>query len=1036
MRSPFLLTAALLPLSLLAADPPKISYGFAEAQKTMSTMTAADGLQATLFASEPQIQNPTNIDIDPRGRVWAVEAVNYRTTMHPWMLRPEGDRVVVLADTNGDGIADQETTFWQSKELIAPLGICVLPQAKGTKVIVSAAPNVWLLTDTDGDDKADKVEKLFTVGGSWDHDHQVHAFSYGLDGRFYFNMGNAATKLMDPEGKTIVDVFGREVAAGGNPYRQGMIFRCDIDLEKGVASKVEPMAWNFRNNYKVAVDSFGALWQSDNDDDGNKGVRINYILQHGNYGYSDEMTGASWQTPRSNIESEIPKRHWHQNDPGSVPNLLQTGSGSPTGMVINEGALLGKRFENQMIHCDAGPRTVRAYPVTNDGAGYKAEIVDILTSSDNWYRPADVAIAPDGSLFVADWYDPGVGGHNMGDHEAGSVRGRLYRVAPADSKYAVKAPNFSTPEGCVEALKSPNRSTQYVAARTLEAMGDKAKAALATLAKDANSRFRARAMAIMGNIPSLSVEALRAGLADADSDVRVAAARLARTLDRYGLTDPSQMPGGILLGLLHDPSPQVRREIVLAMYGDKDVAEPWAALAKQYDGKDRWYLEALGIGATGNDDACFDAWLAAVGGETGPWNNAAGRDIIWRLRGTKTAHFLARILTEPGLPAEDAPKFLRAFDFLPAGDEKTKALVQLARLTDSKKAIAAEALQRLKGVDLAQNAELKAAVTDALKNTRGTAQFVELVRDFKLGDQRDGLYEIVLAHPDSPEGVDATKLLLDGKLPAKNLNQAETLNLIRALGNTADGRAVPLLKKAAFLPAAAESDNPLQAAGADPVLRQQAVRSLTKSSAGIEAILTAAGNGSFPEDCKPVATAALATVQLPKYKAAIAQYFPPPAGAAAQTLPPIADLVNLKGKVEHGKQIFAAPTSVCITCHKIGQVGVDFGPGLSEIGTKLGKAAIYESIIDPNAGVSMGFETTVLTMKDGSSAIGIIRSETAEEVVLAMPGGIVVKNKPSDIAKREKLPTSMMPAGLSATLSQQDLVDLVEYLASLKAPAK
>jgi putative membrane-bound dehydrogenase-like protein len=1028
MRSPFLIAAALLPLSLLAADPPQASYGFAEAQKTMSTMTAADGLQATLFASEPQIQNPTNIDIDQRGRVWAVEAVNYRTTMRNWgMLRPDGDRVVILEDTDGDGVADKESTFWQSKELVAPLGICVLPQAKGTKVIVSAAPNVWLLTDADGDDKAESAVKLFTVGGNWDHDHQVHAFSYGLDGRFYFNMGNEAKKLMDVDGKTIVDIFGREVAAGGNPYRQGMIFRCDIDLDKGVATKVEPLAWNFRNNYEVAVDSFGTLWQSDNDDDGNKGVRINYVMQHGNYGYSDEATGASWQTPRSNIEAEIPKRHWHQNDPGSVPNLLQTGSGSPTGILVNEGSLLGKRFENQMIHCDAGPRVVRAYPVTNDGAGYKAEMADILTSSDQWYRPADVAIAPDGSLFVADWYDPGVGGHNMGDHDAKTIRGRLYRVAPKDSKYAVKAPDFSTPESCATALKSPNRATQYVAARSLEAFGAKAQLALRGLAMDANPRLRARAMEVAANIPSLAVEAIKVGLTDADSDLRVAAVRLSSTLSRYGVLDTSPLENtpGLAQKLIQDASPQVRREIVLTLYAGKEIAPMWAALARQYDGQDRWYLEALGIGAAGNDDACFDAWLAAVGGETGPWNNAAGRDIIWRLRGTKTAHYLARILSEPSLKAEEAPKFLRAFDFLPAGDEKTKALVQLARLTQGKEAIAAEALQRLKGIDLAQNAELKAAVMDALKATRGTAQFVELVRDFKLTDQSAGLLEIANARPDSPEGVDAAKLLLQIKVPEGTAKPEYTLNLIRALGNTADGRAVPVLKEVAF------GENAVE-----PALRAQAVRGLVKSSTGIEVLLKQAGDGKISDDLKTVAASALASVQLPKYKAAIAQYFPNPNAATGPGLPPIADLVNLKGKADHGKQLFGAQTSTCITCHKVGQTGADFGPALSEIGTKLGKAAIYEAIIDPNAGVSMGFETTVLTMKDNSSAIGIIRSETADEVVLALPGGIVVRNKKSDIAKREKLPTSMMPSGLNQALSQQDLVDLVEYLASLKAPAK
>ena len=121
-----------------------------------------------------------------------------------------------------------------------------------------------------------------------------------------------------------------------------------------------------------------------------------------------------------------------------------------------------------------------------------------------------------------------------------------------------------------------------------------------------------------------------------------------------------------------------------------------------------------------------------------------------------------------------------------------------------------------------------------------------------------------------------------------------------------------------------------------------------------------------------------------------------------------------------------------MTCHRIGNEGVDFGPGLAEIGSKLGKEALYESIIEPNAGVSMGFETTQLTMKDGSAAIGIVRSETADELVLAMPRGIQLTYKKAGIAKREKHPYSMMPSGLQQTLTEQDLVDLVEYLSTLK----
>ena len=113
--------------------------------------------------------------------------------------------------------------------------------------------------------------------------------------------------------------------------------------------------------------------------------------------------------------------------------------------------------------------------------------------------------------------------------------------------------------------------------------------------------------------------------------------------------------------------------------------------------------------------------------------------------------------------------------------------------------------------------------------------------------------------------------------------------------------------------------------------------------------------------------------------------------------------------------------------------GADFGPGLSEIGSKLGKDVLYQSILDPNAGVSMGFETWMITLKNGQVAMGIIRSETNEQLVLALPGGVANTFDKKQIEKREKLPTTMMPVGLQAMFSQDDLVNLIEYLSSLKA---
>ena len=990
-------------------------YGLESAKANMATFKTPDGLQPSLVAAEPMIQNPTNIDIDPRGRIWAVECVNYRGYL---TMRPEGDRVVILEDTNGDGVADKDKTFFQDPRMTNPLGILVLPQAKGTKVIVSAAPNVWLLTDTDGDDVADDAKIIFKVGGVWNYDHQVHAFVFGPDGKFYFNAGNSITELFWPDGSIVKDLAGNEITGKGKPYRQGMVYRCDIDLETGKASNVETLGNNFRNNYEVAIDSFGTLWQSDNDDDGNKGVRINYVMEHGNYGFTDEMTGAGWQAPRTNLETEIPQRHWHLNDPGVVPNLLQTGAGSPTGILVNEGTGLGAQFANQLIHCDAGPRVVRAYPVENDGAGYKATMVDVLTSTDQWYRVSDLCIAPDGSLVVADWYDPGVGGHAMGDHEKGQIMGRIYRVNSTGAAAKAPAVDLSTAAGAVAALQSPNRATQYVAWTALKKLGTEAEFPLLTLWKSENPRQRARALGLLTQIKGSETKYLTAGLSDADANVRIAAIRLSLMLatTRDFDTKPLEENRELMVKLINDASPQVRRQIALSLYGAKDIAKIWTALALQHTGNDRWYLEALGIGAMNNEDACFDGWLAAVGDK---WNSPGGRDIIWRLRSAKNAEYLAKLIADKSIAEADKPRYFRAFDFLPAAPGKAKALVELAT-AGSADSIVREALTRLKG-----NAD--PTVADALKRelekARGTAKFVELVRDFGVKGQGAALVETALKLGNDPLAIEAVKLVFSEPnsheifaTAVSGPKAADLLNLLVATGNVqAIDRVAGIINGVPV-----------------PEVQKSAIRALALTQTGAEKLIALAKEQKLPVELRPVAGSALRLVQYASLKSDIDALFPAPSGLGGKPLPPIAELAKIKGDVEKGRAIFERAESSCVICHQVGNKGVNFAPALTEIGSKLPKEQLYESIINPNSGLSMGFETTQLTLKDGGVGLGIVRSETAEEVVLALPGGASNKFDKKQITKREKLTTSMMPSGLNQALSQDDLVHLVEYLFSLK----
>ena len=663
-------------LNCLAENPSGV--GPAAAAQSISRFKVADGLAVSLFASEPMVRNPTDIDVDERGRVWVTEGVNYRSSFQKWgILQPAGDRIITL-EYAPDGTV-HESVFYQDPSINTALGICVL----GNKVIVSDSPNVFVLTDTDGDGKADKRELLFTGIAGKDHDHGVHAFSFGPDGKLYFNMGNAGKHLFYPltrelalhgpidqvPSKPVVDLDGNEVNDQGHPYRMGMVFRCNLD-----GSDLETLAWNFRNNYEVAVDSFGTMWQSDNDDDGNRGVRINYLMEYGNYGYVDEMTGEGWPTAWAKAKAKGAAAdskvfyEWHQYDPGVVPNLLHTGAGSPTGIIVYEGQLLPEIFHNRIIHCDALPRVVRAYPTRPDGAGYRAETHDLLTTEDQWFRPVDVCAAPDGSLYVGDWNDAGVGGHYMADQKVETMTGRIYRLAPPGSKPTVPRLRLNTAAGCVEALKSPNLSTRYLAWTKLHELQGGAESSLRKLWKAGNAPYlRARALQLLARIPGKEKRYIDASVNDRDPDLRITGLRIARELKLDVIP--------LVQTLCHDPSAQVRRECAIALRHQKSPLAPklWAELALQHDGTDRWYLEALGIGADQQWDPFLDAWLAAAGAKC---DSAAGRDIIWRSRSKKTPGLLVKIIANSNLTAAEREHYFRSLDFI-SGPEKDAALLQL-----------------------------------------------------------------------------------------------------------------------------------------------------------------------------------------------------------------------------------------------------------------------------------------------------------------------------------------------------------------------
>jgi putative membrane-bound dehydrogenase-like protein len=973
----------------------------ATARDSISALEVAPGLAATLVAEAPTITNPTNIDVDARGRIWLLEGFNYRK-FKPKPLRAAGDRVVILEDTTGDGVSDKSTVFYQGTDIDAAMGIAVF----GNKVYVSAYTKIFVFTDTNGDDKPDKKEVLFTASGPADHDHSTHAFVFGPDGRLYFNGGNETRSVMDSAGNVIVDRAGYRVETKREPYQEGMAFRLEPD-----ATKFEVLAYNFRNPYELALDSYGTVWQTDNDDDGNRSTRLNYVMEGGNFGYRDEMTGAFWRVRRTNMEPEIPRQHWHSADPGSVPNVRINGAGSPSGVTVYEGTLLPKQYQGTILHADPGVNEVRAFATRSDGAGYSAERLPIVESSkDKMFRPVDVAVAPDGSLFVADWYDAGVGGHNMSDQS----QGRIIRIAPPGTRYTVPKLDLSSPAGAARALRSPNLATRQLAYERLASYGPRAEAPLAAMWRGTVPHDRARALWLLARLPR-GPRYLDLASRNPDPNMRITALRATRRV------------GGDVIGmaerLVRDSSPAVRREVAIALRHNQSprAAALWAGLAQQYDGRDRWYLEALGVAGDRQWDRYFGAWLDRIGDD---WNTPAGRDIVWRSRSARALPLLEKLASDQATPVTDRLRYYRALDFHPADARQKSLLALLATPAGASAELTPVILSQLDAKTAGTVPEVQAALQRTLAASRGTSQYVELVDRYGVRTEMDELVKLALAKPNETVGAEAARLAISwGGMP-------RFAELVRGTDDMAARRALAVLGRN-FTPAADTIMTAVLVEATRPLdMRRWVVQSMGGGPAGQRRLLALVRDGRLPAELKPAASGVLFSAQQ-SIRDSAAQYLTPPAATTldGKTLPPLTVLATRTGDAAAGRPVFER---ACAMCHVVGGTGTDFGPALTEIGDKLPKSGLHHAILDPSAGISFGYEGWTIRTRDGQQLVGMIASETDDEVVMRLIGGIQRRVPKNTIAERKRMDTSLMPPGLERTMSEGDLVNLVEYLSTLR----
>ena len=943
----------------------------------LKTFILPDGFTANLYASDPQLAKPIQMNFDAKGQLWVASSEVYP---HIKPGQPATDKIIVLKDTTGDGKADHRRVFVDN--LLIPTG--VVPGDGG--VYVANSTDLIHYSDTNGDGKSDTQRVILSGFGTEDTHHLLHTLRWGPDGALYMNQSIYIHSHVETPS-------GVKRLLGGGIWR----FRPEtMELEIFCRGFVNPWGHHF--------DPWGQSFATD----GAYSEGINYVFP-----------GAVFATA--------------PNEPRRLKGL-NPGSPKHCGLEILSGRHLPESWRGTMIANDFRGNRVCRFEVTENGSGFaSSQVAEVIKSTHVAFRPIDVKMGPDGAIYIADWYNPIIqhGEVDFRDERRDHTHGRIWRIT-ANDRPSLELPDFSglSVNQLLDQLKAPEDWVRLYA--KLELKTRPKEEVVKTISKWLTnldnshadySKLQLEAMWAYQNVLHTSSNLVETLLNDDDHRVRAASVRLA-SVRRDKLPHHAEY----FFTAATDEHPRVRLEAVraLAEVGTLEAVSQIANVLE--DPMDRFLDFAIWRALRDNQDVWFP--LVKQGEFTFDGKTS---QLLFALNSIDNSNASATLINILSKQKEVRASAFDLSDAISANaDPKALDYVMQWLLSNG---IVADRDRTAASINVAISASLSNKVTPSnprkwistLKDAELFQQQFKAIAAWKFVDGYQSIYDTAQKDGKHRKSGITALGIIGGKQAIEVLSPLATHNdpdiraaAINALSKFALERSAEL----AALDLA--STHSIQGRTLPPILSQQS---------GIQLLIKAVAGKTLPTDNAKKAISTVRSTGNPSPELIAALRIAGKVDEAGWQLTQklkesLLEEVRTSGDPYLGESIYRRKDLQCMKCHAIGGAGGKVGPDLISIGASAPTDYLIESLITPNSKIKENFHAIQVLDIDGQITSGIVIQSDDNALVLRTAKDELVKIQKSDI-ELQKETRSLMPDGTVDELTKEELVHLVSFLGQL-----